>query len=118
MSDQQPDTASSLFKNTNFSRNSSNPAGQTGDLSAESLFSSQNDLSRFHPLAAAQSGALDYLALEDGQLNTLEGTKGVLPSRGEHFGLNLASIALIAPFASQALVMNYVMVLDRRIYQV
>ncbi|GAA93468.1 uncharacterized protein L969DRAFT_86171 [Mixia osmundae IAM 14324] len=51
---------------------------------ANAIFQQANayDPAALHPLANLSSGELDYLALEDGKLNSLEGTKGLLPSRG------------------------------------
>lgn len=41
------------------------------------------DASNLHPLAASlNKGELDYLVLDDGRLNQLEGAASVLPSRG------------------------------------
>ena len=76
----QPDTAEALLKNTRF-QSSSGTSSLATDFSAQSVFANR-DLSSLHPLAGAASGELDYLNLEDDALNNLDGTKGLLPSRG------------------------------------
>jgi import inner membrane translocase subunit TIM23 len=48
---------------------------------AKSILSNQN-LAGLHPLANISDKELDYLQLEDDRLNQLDGTKGILPSRG------------------------------------
>ena len=61
-------------------------ARRTGDFDIEAPTAASvlgaYDASRLHPLAAVNSGELDYLLLDDDKLNELEGAKGVLPSRG------------------------------------
>lgn len=95
MSDQQPargaETAQDVFRGTSFGAGaSSSPSGSSPSSqpdTAQSIFggsgfSSGADLSSLHPIAKMSNQELDYIALEDDRLNELEGTKGVLPSRG------------------------------------
>lgn len=82
----QPETAQDLLRGASFSTAAgSSSAGQPE--TAQSIFGSSGgvagaDLSQLHPIAKMSSQELDYIALEDDRLNELEGTKGVLPSRG------------------------------------
>jgi hypothetical protein len=61
-------------------RNSAEPLAAP---SAASVLAARGyDPAALHPLAQANTGELDYLVLDDDALNSLEGARGVLPSRG------------------------------------
>lgn len=89
---QQPETAQDVFRDASFGSGpaSSSSSAQFQPETAQSIFAgaggstaaSNPDLSHLHPIAKMSSQELDYIALEDDRLNELEGTKGVLPSRG------------------------------------
>jgi import inner membrane translocase subunit TIM23 len=82
--DRQPDTAQGLLRSTQFSQGG--PSSVTDFSDAQAILSAPN-LAALHPLANISDKELDYLQLEDDRLNQLEGTKGILPSRGRYTAL-------------------------------
>lgn len=84
----QGETAQDLLRGASFGTGSSAAGSSSGQAeTAQSIFGASGgvtsgDLSQLHPITKMSSQELDYIALEDDRLNELEGTKGVLPSRG------------------------------------
>ena len=80
MAEQQRDAAD-VLRSSAFSRGTS-PGFDIEAPDAQAILRSL-DASNLHPLAASlNKGELDYLVLDDGRLNQLEGAASVLPSRG------------------------------------
>jgi import inner membrane translocase subunit TIM23 len=82
-----PSTSSQILNSASFSRpGPSQDRGSAEPLAAPSaasvLAAGGYDPAALHPLAQAHTGELDYLVLDDDALNSLEGARGVLPSRG------------------------------------
>ena len=73
----QGGSSSDLLRSARF-----NPGGVQDELQAPTSSQLLGDAAALHPLAGLNAGELDYLLLDDGKLNDLEGGQTVLPSRG------------------------------------
>ena len=69
-----------ILRSTRFER----PINESklGEAPTASSILAGYDAASLHPLANVNTGELDYLLLDDDKLNELEGSRGVLPSRG------------------------------------
>lgn len=82
MSDSQGSSADQILLNAQFGRRSG-AGGEFEARSADDVLRGSFDAAKLHPLAGVGGqGELDYLFLDDGKLNEIEGTRSVLPSRG------------------------------------
>ena len=76
-SSSQGSSNADLFRNARFTA-----GGSQDEIQAPTSTQLLGDAAALHPLAGLNSGELDYLLLDDGKLNDLEGGQTVLPSRG------------------------------------
>lgn len=77
-SSDQTRSSSEIFQNARFDAAANAASGITAPTASQLL----GDAAALHPLAGLNTSDLDYLSLDDGKLNELEGGQTVLPSRG------------------------------------
>jgi import inner membrane translocase subunit TIM23 len=90
--DSQAPSSEDLLRQAKFGAPNSSPASSSSSpayapTSDSILYGGAYDPARLHPLSGlnlnkGDDGELDWLDIEDDKLNTLEGTKGLLPNRG------------------------------------